>query len=270
LIALNLLNNVEMPRSPYDPRRWHYQIEAMKLAFDDAFDIISDPEHCKKDIHSYLIPDYGKKQSLLIGKNAANVEPEKKLDSHNTVSFVVVDNKGNACSWIQSIFYPFGSGIYTDFGFTLQNRGHCFSLQGGHPNELAPRKRPYHTIIPGMATKNGDLFAPFSVMGGYMQPQGHVQIISNMVDYAMDPQNALDFPRFCIDPFSNYHGKPLVFHEDNIPPGVIEELQKRGHPLKCLRGLSDKFGRGQIIVSKNTVLWGGSDGRGDGCCAIAV
>ena len=153
------------------------------------------------------------------------------------------------------------------WGFSLQNRGANFSLDPAHPNALAPRKRPYHTIIPGMLTResDGSLYAPFGVMGGFMQPQGHVQVIVGMIDDGLDPQATLDRPRFCIEP-ANAAG--VVSLEAGVPPQVVTELERRGHVVNpevsgYARAL---FGRGQIIRREpDGVLWGGSDPRADGC-----
>eukprot|EP01121_Diplochlamys_sp_Union-15-3_P018573 TRINITY_DN6787_c0_g1_i1.p1 TRINITY_DN6787_c0_g1~~TRINITY_DN6787_c0_g1_i1.p1 ORF type:complete len:169 (+),score=33.32 TRINITY_DN6787_c0_g1_i1:134-640(+) len=161
----------------------------------------------------------------------------------------------------------FGTGLIPkECGFTLQNRGYNFSLQKDHPNVIAPGKRPYHTIIPGMALKDGKLFGPFGVMGGFMQPQGHVQVISNMIDFKMDPQSALDAPRFCIS-----EGEPdsPILLEDGISTEVVNKLINMGHKIHptLIKGYQRSvFGNGQIIVRnpESGVLCGGSDPRADG------
>jgi gamma-glutamyltranspeptidase/glutathione hydrolase len=149
-------------------------------------------------------------------------------------------------------------------GFVLQNRGTGFVLQPDHPNALAPKKRPYHTIIPGMALQNRDLYAAFGVMGGWMQPQGHVQIITHMIDHKMDPQAALDAPRFCLE-----GGNPAgaVLFEPLIPQSSLDSLKMKGHIVKTITGLARSvFGNGQIIRRNPTtgVLWAGTDPRCDG------
>jgi gamma-glutamyltranspeptidase/glutathione hydrolase len=202
------------------------------------------------------------------------------LPSSDTVYFSVADKFGNACSFINSNYMGFGTGIVPkSWGFTLQNRGHSFNLDPKHPNALAPRKRPYHTIIPAMATRerDGSLFASFGVMGGFMQPQGHVQVFTAMVDRESDvqepfadPQAALDLPRFCIEDGS---AGGMVALEEGISDAVAADLTDRGHMVKKVRGWERAlFGRGQIILrdTESGVLIGGSDPRADGYAASLI
>ena len=167
----------------------------------------------------------------------------------------------------------FGTGIVPKgWGFSLQNRGHNFEMDAEHPNALAPGKRPYHTIIPAMATRetDGSLLASFGVMGGFMQPQGHVQVFSALTDDELDPQSALDLPRFCIEDGT---AGGIVAIEDGIPDAVTQDLAGRGHPVSKVAGWERAlFGRGQIIVRdpKTGVLCGGSDPRADGCAMTLI
>jgi len=184
------------------------------------------------------------------------------------VYFSVVDGWGNACSFVNSNYMAFGTGMVPEgTGFALQNRGLGFSLQPGHPNALAPRKRPYHTIIAGITTREGDesLHSSFGVMGGFMQPQGHVQVLSGLLDDGLDPQGVLNRPRFCI-----LDGLPggTVALEEGIPEPVITALSEMGHPVKWICGVDRAvFGRGQVILRNpaDGLLCGGSEPRADGC-----
>jgi gamma-glutamyltranspeptidase/glutathione hydrolase len=188
------------------------------------------------------------------------------------VYFCAVDGRGNACSFINSNYMGFGTGIapagrHGSWGFTLQNRGANFSLDPSHPNALAPGKRPYHTIIPGMITRaDGSLFGPFGVMGGFMQPQGHVQVAVGLLDDALDPQAALDRPRFSLDVLAGTTG--TLHLEDGLPPSLAAGLASRGHRVHA--GVAGHgramFGRGQVIERRpDGVLVAGSDPRADGC-----
>jgi len=241
-------------------------VQALRLAFADGRAHVSD-ETCAQVTPEQMLSDaYASERAALIQPHKQMPVPEGgwPIACSDTVSFQTVDGAGNAVSFINSNYMGFGTGIVPKgTGFTLQNRGAGFSLEAGHPNALAPGKRPYHTIIPGMVTQGGSLFATFSVMGGFMQPQGHAQVVSNMVAYSMDAQSALDAARVCLPAGSA--DSPLAV-EDGIPLEALQELLPEAHLVKSWE--RSVFGRGQIIRRLATgVLQGGSDGRGDGCAA---
>jgi len=277
LVALNLLEGYDIgSMPPRSTQSLHLMIEAMRLAFAETRWYVADPTFNPAPLEWLLSKEYAAQRRKLIHPEHATLDQTHGTPtlSSDTVYLSVVDVEGNACSFINSNYMGFGTGIVPPgWGFTLQNRGMGFSLDPSHPNALAPSKRPYHTIIPGLITvdSNGSsaipniLYASFGVMGGFMQPQGHMQVVSALVDDHADPQSALDRPRFCINDGST-RGQVLL--EDGIPLEVQVELGKMGHQVYSVSGYErSAFGRGQIIRrDANTgVLCGGSDPRADGC-----
>jgi gamma-glutamyltranspeptidase / glutathione hydrolase len=276
LIALNLLEGFDLSAlDPISADRLHLEIEAMRLAFADARWYTSDPKYSNIPIEQLLSKEYAEERRKLIHPRRATLDQKRGMPvtSSDTVYFTVVDQFGNACSFINSNYMGFGTGIVPKgWGFTLQNRGHNFDLDPNHPNALRPRKRPYHTIIPAMATResDGSLFASFGVMGGFMQPQGHVQVFTAMAENGFDPQAGLDLPRFCIEDGT---AGGVVALEEGISDDVTANLTERGHQVKKVAGWERAlFGRGQIIVRdpESGVLVGGSDPRADGYAASLI
>mmetsp|Transcript_13024 Transcript_13024/g.16909 ORF Transcript_13024/g.16909 Transcript_13024/m.16909 type:complete len:322 (+) Transcript_13024:96-1061(+) len=274
LMALNMLEIDPESMKHNSAKHLHHVMERMRLAFIDSRYYVADTQFSNVPVKEMLSKEYASKRRKLVNGEKASVCVKKgsPLASSDTVSFQVVDAFGNAVSMVNSNYEGFGSGIVPKgCGFSLQNRGANFSLVEGEPNALAPCKRPYHTIIPGISTKNGDFFATFTVMGGFMQPQGHVQVMSNILDFKMNPQAALNASRFCIlDGESNGE----IALEDGIDPRVVQKLKKMGHKIYKADGTylvkqnmrTDIFGRGQIILRnpETGVLCAGSDGRADG------
>ena len=277
LLALNLLEGYDIgSMHPHSTQRLHLMIEAMRLAFADTRWYVADPLFNPAPLEWLLSKDYAAERRMLIHPDHATLSQPYGIPttSSDTVYLSVVDAEGNACSFINSNYMGFGTGIVPPgWGFSLQNRGSGFSMDPSHPNALEPRKRPYHTIIPGLITVDSDssssipniLYASFGVMGGFMQPQGHMQVVLSLVDDRQNPQATLDRPRFCIT-----DGTPegQVLLEDGIPPEVLLELGRMGHMVNTVRGFErSAFGRGQIICrdSSTGVLCGGSDPRADGC-----
>jgi gamma-glutamyltranspeptidase/glutathione hydrolase len=270
LLALNLLASFDLAAlDPLSPDRLHLEIEALRLAFADTGRYLADPRKVDVPVEALLSPEYAAARHRLIRRNRASLKRKHGLPAAgtDTVYFTVVDRLDNACSFINSNYMGFGTGIVpSGWGFTLQNRGHNFSLDPAHPNALAPGKRPYHTIIPALATResDGSLFASFGVMGGFMQPQGHLQVFLALAQ-GFDPQAALDLPRFCLD-----DGDPAgkVALEWGLPAATVRDLAARGHRVYRVRGQARAlFGRGQVILRDPAtgVLTGGSDPRADGC-----
>ncbi len=270
LLALNLLEGFDLSAlDPLGPERLHLLIEAMRLAFADARAFLADPSMTEVPVEELLSRSYAEERRKGIDPRRANplARPGQPLGGSDTVYLCVVDGRGNACSFINSNYWIFGTGIVPDgCGFPLQNRGSGFSLDPAHPNALAPGKRPYHTIIPGLLTReaDGSLYGPFGVMGGAMQPQGHLQVVCALADDGVNPQRALDRPRFCI---SSGTADGEVSVEEGLPEATLEELEARGHALNRVAGFGRiAFGKGQVIRrDPGGVLWGGSDPRADGC-----
>ncbi|NMB68189.1 MAG: gamma-glutamyltransferase family protein [Chloroflexi bacterium] len=276
LLAINLLSGFDLAAlPPLSPERLHLEIEALRLAFADAFHYAADPAFAPAPLEALLSPAYAEERRRLIDPRKANehLAHGAPTAASDTVYFCAVDGEGNACSFINSNYMGFGTGIVPrGWGFSLQNRGLGFSLQAGHSNALAPRKRPFTTIIPAMATRagSGELFGPFGVMGGFMQPQGHVQVAVALADDGLDPQAALDRPRFCLQPETEAQNTAI---ETGIPDETMRTLGEMGHAVRRTDGMGRSlFGRGQIITRDpaSGVLCGGSDPRADGCAMAAL
>lgn len=277
LLAFNLLEGFDLAgRHPLSVERLHLEIESLRLAFADARWYISDPAFGSIPLAELLSKEYAAQRRKEIDPRRATLDQKRGTPaaSSDTVYLCVVDESGNACSFINSNYMGFGTGIVPKgWGFSLQNRGHNFSLDPQHPNCLQPKKRPYHTIIPGLITRaDGSLFGPFGVMGGFMQPQGHLQVGLGLLLDGLDPQSALDLPRFCIDIDHGEQGGAVLL-EEGIPWRAAAELAARGHPVRPVSGWARAtFGRGQIILrdSASGVLTGGSDPRADGLAMTLV
>ena len=262
LIALNIVKGYEFsPDSFGTTRTFHLQFEAMKLAFADAAKHIADPKYMEFSIKDLLGDVYAADRRSLINESALEPFPGTP-NKGGTVYFAAADGDGNMVSMIQSNYAGFGSGLVVPgWGVALHNRAANFSFEKGHVNALAGGKRPYHTIIPGFLTKDNSPIGPFGVMGGFMQPQGHLQVVMNTVDFHMNPQSALDAPRFCWK-----QGKNIDI-ENTIDQKVFDELSAKGHMLTLVDpAVSNPFGRGQIIWKTDAGTYcGGTEPRGDGC-----
>lgn len=265
LEMLNIMEN--FPLSAIDPLSadaYHLKIEAQKLAFQDQRRYIADPRFHDVPIGGLLSKEYAKRRATLIdtAKAQCNTEPGDPVTVGHTIYLAVVDREGNMVSWIESISDIWGSGVVVDgLGFHLHNRGAAFSSDAAHPNALAPRKRPYHTIIPGFLEKD-DRHIGFGIMRGMNQAQAQAQFVSNMVDHGMNIQAALEAPRFS----KMTLGGCDVRIEGRVPPPVRDELEKRGHFLEVLGDYSGMVGGGQAVMrdTKTKVNYGASSPRKDG------
>lgn len=262
LLALNIMNGYQLNfKESVDT--YHKQIEALKLAFADGKKYITEPDKMQVKIEELLAKSYADQKRSLITDQAIEPKPGSFKDS-GTVYLSTADQEGNMVSYIQSNYMGFGSGLVVpNTGIALQNRGNSFSLDQNNHNKLEPKKRPYHTIIPGFLTKNQKAVGPFGVMGGYMQPQGHLQVIMNLIDFNLNPQAALDAPRWMW-----LEGKKMIVEHD-FPKHIINSLISKGHDIQIAVD-SGKFGRGQIIFRDNAngIYAGGTEKRTDGHIAL--
>jgi gamma-glutamyltranspeptidase/glutathione hydrolase len=276
IAALQMLNLLE----PYDlkklgfasPDYWHLLVEAKKVAFADRAKFYTDPVFAKVPVQELISKEYAATRGKLIDpKKALDTVPagDPKLGASETIYLCVVDKDRNCVSLIQSNYGGFGSGLSAPgTGFGLQNRGCLFALDENHANKLEPGKRPFHTIIPAMATRNGKPWLTFGVMGGDMQPQGHVQVLVNLIDFGMNLQQAGEAPRvehlYSATPTGTpAKGAGLIRAEGSIPEEVVTELTRRGHKVERVR--TNGGGYQAIMIDPTTgMLHGASESRKDG------
>tara|TARA_A100001037_G_scaffold49816_2_gene41818 strand:- start:1684 stop:3342 length:1659 start_codon:yes stop_codon:yes gene_type:complete len=262
LEAINIAENFDLPPSITDPDRIHTLVETFKIAVSDGHKYISDPAMVDIPMKKMLSKKYAQKRAEEIGESASSYIPKAGPNGNDTIYISVVDGDGNAVSFINSIFMAFGSGLSSN-GFLIHNRGCSFSLNPTHANCISPHKRPFHTIIPAMLRKNGEFKASWGVMGGSMQPQGHLQVMLSLVDLGLNPQAAMDAPRF-----RWVNGNKIALETSRIPNSTVAALRKKGHDVleeHLFFNPREHFGGGQFIYSdKNGALIGGSDPRRDG------
>jgi gamma-glutamyltranspeptidase/glutathione hydrolase len=266
LEMLNIFERFPLPQYGFaSADAFHVKMEAQKLAYSDLRRYLGDPRFSKIPVKGLISKEYAAKRAALIDMNRAHcdVSPGNPLEfPKDTVYFSVVDKDGNIVSMIQSISGLFGSGVVVDdFGFPLQNRGALFVLKAGHPDVLAPHKRPFHTIIPAFMEKDA-IHIGFGIMGGLNQPQAHAQFVSDVVDYGMNIQAALEAPRFTKLDF----GGCDFLIEDRVPAAVREALTARGHKLTVRGDFSTWMGGGQVVLhdSATGINYGASSPRKDG------
>lgn len=266
MAALEMLNIMEtIPASPDGPlsvAELHKKIEAMKLAYADLQRYNADPRFAKVPVKGLLSKEYAKERAKQIDNDHANCNAAYGTPSSDTTYLTAIDRDGNIVSLIQSNFESFGSGITVrGMGFVLQDRGALFSLDSNSPNVVAPRKRPFHTIIPAFMQR-GNQHIGFGIMGGANQPLAHAQFVSNIADYGMNVQQALETARFTVHPERGCN----IFIESRVKPEVIEKLDSMGHKLHVQKEYSTSMGRGNAVLhdTKAGVNYGGSDARADG------
>lgn len=262
LMALNILETMDVARGREDADVIHRQMEALKLAFSDGKRYVTDPAYMKPTVEQLLSRDYAAKRRELIESEAMDPKPGTPYCG-DTIYLNAADGDGNMISYIQSIYCPFGSGItLPGTGILFQNRGHNFTMDETMENCVAPGKKPYHTIIPGFLSKDGQAIGPFGVMGGFMQPQGHVQVLMNMIDFHMNPQEALDAPRWM------WTGGKDISIEPGFGADTIYKLTRMGHNMSIPNN-NLSFGRGQIIIrNEDGTLCGATEPRTDGTVAV--
>ena len=255
LMALNILNKMEI-KDRADIGTIHKIIEAIKLSLTDAKTFVADPDSMKIKIEELLSEDYAEKRRAEI-KDFAEMPKSYSIKSSDTVYFAAADKDGNMVSMIQSNYAGFGSGIVVPgTGIALNNRVENFYFEEGLANSLAGGKLPYHTIIPGFMTKKGEALGAFGIMGAFMQPQAHVQVLMNMLDFNLNPQAALDAPRLM------WTGDKNIELECDFDDDIINGLKKRGHHVKLISDYKN-MGRGQVILKKDDVYIGGTEKRTD-------
>jgi gamma-glutamyltranspeptidase/glutathione hydrolase len=262
LMALGMLEHLDLNAAGVDTALWHHlQIEAMKLAFADLHAYVADPEFMRSVTADHLL------DARYLERRARRIDPHRAAPaspgaphSGGTVYLTAADQKGMMISFIQSNFKGFGSGVVVpNTGIALHNRGWGFNLQPGHPNQVGPRKRPFHTIIPGFLTQGGKPLLAFGLMGGSMQAQGHVQVVVRVADQGLNPQAASDAPRWRI-----HDDNATIAVEWNFPAEAIAGLQSRGHDVRVAQRFDTEFGSAQLALKTEHGYVAASDHRKDG------
>ncbi len=261
LQALGMIDGFSAGGAHVHADAWHQQIEAMKLAYSDGRKFVADQDGQNVPVAGMLDPDYLAGRRDLIGDRAQDFG-HGKPPGGGTIYLCTADRDGMMVSFIQSNYEGFGSGVVVpDWGISMQNRGHGFSLERGHLNEARPGRRPYHTIIPSFLTRGDEAVGPFGVMGGFMQPQGHLQVTVGTVDHGLNAQSVLDAPRWRAE-----QGLTVSI-ESTTPRSVVDALRSRGHEVQFL-DFDAGFGRGQIIWRRDDGCYeGGTEPRADGLVA---
>jgi gamma-glutamyltranspeptidase/glutathione hydrolase len=265
LIALNILERFPLARRPlHSVQHLHLLLEVVKLAYADRDRWIGDPAHASVPLAALLDKKYAARRRRAYDASKAQAYAAGDPDG-DTTGFVVADRHGNVASVIQSLFNGFGSGIVVPgCGVVLQNRGRHFQLDPAHPSALAPRKRPFHTLMAAVVTRGGRPEVAFATMGGNGQAQFHAQVLTNILDYGLDPQEAIERPRFLIGAFLPGEAADTIHLEARLPRRVFAALARKGHAIKPAPEFFTRVGHAHAIVFRDGTMLGGADPRGDG------
>ena len=265
LMGLNLLEGFDLARlRVHSAEHLHLLIETVKLAYADRDRWIGDPAHARVPIQGLLSRDYAASRRQAFDPRKAQAYAAGDPDG-DTTGFVVADGRGNVASVIQSLFNSFGAGVVPeDTGVVLQNRGRHFTTDPDHPSALAPRKRPFHTLMASMITRDESAVAGFATMGGNGQAMFHVQVLTNLLDYGMDMQEAIERPRFIVGAFLPDEPADTTRVESRIPRAVVTALGRRGHRIRVESEFFHKVGHAHGIALRDGTFMGGADPRGDG------
>jgi gamma-glutamyltranspeptidase/glutathione hydrolase len=266
LLALNMLEGAPLAKLPlHSVEHLHLMLEVVKLAYADRDRWIGDPAQARVPLAGLLDKAYAAERRRQVDPRKAQAYVPGQPEG-DTTGFVVADGHGNVLSVIQSLFNAFGSGVVPPgTGLCLQNRGRHFTMDPAHPSGLAPRKRPFHTLMASITTREDRPVMGFATMGGNGQAMFHVQVLTNVFDYGLDVQEAIERPRFLVGAFLPDDPADTIYLENRLPPRVFAALRRRGHPIKPAPELFYRVGHAHgITVREDGVLSGGADPRGDG------
>jgi gamma-glutamyltranspeptidase/glutathione hydrolase len=265
LIGLNLLEGFPLAQYPiHSVEHLHLMLEMAKLAYADRSRYIGDPAHARVPVAGLLDKGYAERRRRAFDPGKAQPHTFGDPDG-DTTGFVVADGQGNIAAVIQSLFNSFGSGVVPPgTGVVLQNRGRHFTVDPAHPSCFAPHKRPFHTLTCSIVTRDERAVMGLATMGGEGQAMFHMQELTNVLDYGMDPQEAIERPRFLIGAFLPDEPSDLVHLEDRVPPPVFDELVRRGHRMKAEREFFHRVGHAHAVTVQDGTYFGGADPRGDG------
>lgn len=265
LLALNVLEGFPLARSAiHSVDHLHVMIESLKIAYADRDRFIGDPAHVRVPVEALLDKAYAARRRTVFDRKKAQPHTWGNPEG-DTTGFVIADGAGNMVSVIQSVFNSFGSGVVVpDTGVLLHNRGRHFSLDDGHPSALAPGKRPFHTLIASIVTRDERPVIGFATMGANGQAMFHAQVLTNLIDYGMDVQEAIERPRFLVGAFAPGAPDDTIYLESRVPRRVMAALERRGHRIRPVSEFFHRVGHAHGVTREDGTLFGGADPRGDG------